>query len=63
MLKSTEHEIYPAKVLKRQQVVAIITFISRINTSYESLKARITYLFKRFSFYEQLKFYAQLSLA
>ena len=37
--------------------------MSRINTSYESLKARNTYLFQYFSFYEQLKFDAQLSLA
>ena len=41
--------------------VGMLTFISKINASYESLKARNTYLFKRFDFYEELKFYAQLS--
>ena len=46
---------------KMSTIVGILTFISRINTSYESLKARNTQLFQRFSFYEQLKFYAQLS--
>ena len=36
-----------------------ITFMSRIDKSYESLKARNTNLFQRLSFYEQLKFDAQ----
>ena len=36
--------------------VGILTFISRINTL-----ARNTFLFQSFSFYEQMKFYAQLS--
>ena len=53
--------IYPAHNVKMSTIVGILTFISRKNTSYESLKARNTYLFQRFSFYEQLKFYAQLS--
>ena len=48
--------------VKMPTIVGIITFISRINTSYESFKARNTYLFQHFSFYEQLKFYAQLSM-
>ena len=47
--------------VKMPTIVGIFTFISRINTPYESLKARTTYPFQRFSFYEQLKFYAQLS--
>ena len=48
--------------VKMPTVVGILTFISMINTSYKSFKARLnTYLFQRFSFYEQLKFYAQLS--
>ena len=47
--------------VKMPTFVGILTFISMINTSYASLKARNTYLFKPFSFYEQLKFYAQLS--
>ena len=46
---------------KMPTIVGILTFISRINTSYESLKARNTYLYQYFSFYEQLKFHAQLS--
>ena len=49
--------------VKMPTIVGILTFISRINTSYESLKARKPRLFQRFSFYEQLKFYAQLSRA
>ena len=49
--------------VKMPTIVGISTFISRIITSYESesLKERNTYLFQRFSFYEQLKFYAQWS--
>ena len=47
--------------VKMPTIVGILTFISRINTSSESLKARNTYIFQRFSFYEQLKFYAQSS--
>ena len=61
MLDSTEHEIYPAINVKIPTIVGILTFISRINTSYEGLKARNTHLFHHFSFNEQLKFYAQLS--
>ena len=48
-------------------IVGIIAFISRINTS-ETFKVKMFFLFllffpKNFSLYEQLKFYAQLSLA
>ena len=39
----------------------ILTFISRINTTSESLKARSFFICLKFSFYEQLKFRAQLS--
>ena len=49
--------------VKMPTIVGILTFISRINTSYESLKTRNTYLFYHFLFYEQLKFHAQLSRA
>ena len=42
-------------------IVGILTFISRINTTSESLKARKISVFQHFSFYDQLKFYAQLS--
>ena len=34
-----------------------------MNAWYEILKAKITYLFQCFNFYEQLKFYVQLSWA
>ena len=42
-------------------VVDILTFISMINTTFESLKARQAFIFQHFSFYEQLKFHAHLS--
>ena len=66
MLNSAEHEIYPAHNVKMPTNVGILTFISRIfvsrmNTPSESLKARKISVFKHFSFYDQLKFYAQLS--
>ena len=38
----------------------ILTFISRINTTSESLNARNINICQRFSFYEQLEFRAQL---
>ena len=47
--------------VKLPKIVGILTFISRINTSSDSLKARKISVFQHFSFYEQLKFYAQLS--
>ena len=50
------------KMLKCQLLLVFQLYISRVNTSYESLKARNTYLFQRFSLYEQLKIYAQLSM-
>ena len=57
---STEPEIYPAYV-KMPTTVGILTFMSIINTAFESLKARKVFVFQYFSFYEQLKFNAQLS--
>ena len=42
------------------KIVCILTFISMINTTCESLKANNLY-FSTFQFYEQLKFHAQLS--
>ena len=42
--------------------VGILTFISMINTILNSLKARDVFIFQHFSFYEQLKFHAQLSM-
>ena len=47
--------ILPINV-KMPTIVGILTFISRINTLYESLKSRNSYIFQSFSFYEQLKF-------
>ena len=42
-------------------LVGIKTFISMINTTSKSLKARNVLVFQHFSFFEQLKFHAQLS--
>ena len=41
--------------------VGILTFISMINKTSESLKARKISFFQHFCYYEQLKFCAQLS--
>ena len=46
--------------VKMPTIVSILTFISMINTS-ERLKARNFFICRYFSFYEQLKFHAQLS--
>ena len=42
-------------------IVGILTLISMINTMFEKLKARIFFICRYFSFYEQLKIHAQLS--
>ena len=42
-------------------IVGILTFIRRINTASEILKARKIFNFLHFNFYEQLKVHAQLS--
>ena len=47
--------------VKMQTIVGILTFISTINTTCERLKARNFFICPYFSFYEQLKFRAQLS--
>ena len=47
--------------VKMPTIVGILTFMSRINSIFESLKARKISVFQHFSFYEQLKLYAQLS--
>ena len=44
-------------------IVGILTFISMINTTSERFKARDFFICLYFSFYEQLKFRAQLSWA
>ena len=47
--------------VKMPTIVGILTFISMINTASERLKATNFFTFRYFSFYEQLKFRAQLS--
>ena len=47
--------------VKMPTIVGILTFVSMINETSESLKARKVFIFQHFSFYEQLKFSAQLS--
>ena len=47
--------------VKMPTIVGILTFISMINTTSERLKARNFFICQYFSFYEQLKFCAQLS--
>ena len=47
--------------VKMPTIVGILTFMGMINTSFGSLKAREVFIFHHFSFYEQLKFHAQLS--
>ena len=47
--------------VKMPTIVGILTFISMINTASEKLKARNFFICLYFSFYEQLKFHAQLS--
>ena len=47
--------------VKMPTIVSILTFISMINTTSERLKARNLFICPYLSFYEQLKFPAQLS--
>ena len=47
--------------VKMPTIVGILTFISMINTTSERLKARNFFICRYSSFYEQLKFRAQLS--
>ena len=49
--------------VKMPTIVGILTFISMINTTSERLKARNFFICLYFSFYERLKFRAQLSWA
>ena len=46
--------------VKMPTIVDILTFISMINTPSERLNARNFFICRCFSFYEQLKFRAQL---
>ena len=47
--------------VKMPTIVGILTFISMANTAYERLKAKNFFICQYFSFYEQLRFHAQLS--
>ena len=47
--------------VKMPTIVGILTLISMINTTSEGLKAKSFFICQYFSFYEQLKFRAQLS--
>ena len=46
--------------VKMPTIVGTLTFMSMINTSLDSLKARKVVNFQHFCFYEQLKFYAHV---
>ena len=48
--------------VRMSTIVGILTFISRINTTSERLKARKSFPFLYFRFYEQLKIRAELSM-
>ena len=43
-------------------VIGILTFMTRINNTSGTLKQEFSLIFKHFSFYEQLKIHAQLSM-
>ena len=61
ILNSAEHKLILLINVKMPTIVGILTFISMINTTSERLKARYFFICRYFSFYEQLKFCAQLS--
>ena len=43
-------------------IVDTLTFISMLNSASERLKAKNVFIFQHFSFYELLKFHAQLEI-
>ena len=49
--------------VKMPTIVGILTFISMVNTTYESLKAIKVFILKHCCWYEHLKLYAQLRWA
>ena len=59
MLNSAEHENPAHKCLNANNcwysIAGILTFISRISTTSECFKARTSYIFRRYSFYEQIQ--------
>ena len=46
----------------KMSIVGILTFMSMINTTSESFKARRVFIFQNFSFYEHMKFPASVEL-
>ena len=61
ILNSAEHEIILLRNVKMPTIVGILTFLSMINTTFARHKAINFFICRYFSFYEQLKFRAQLS--
>ena len=53
--------MYYAHKLENIGIVGILTFMSIINTAFESWKARKFSIFQHFSFCERIKCHAQLS--
>ena len=49
--------------VKMPTIVDILTFISKIKTTSDRLKARTNFIFHHFTFYEQLKFHTRLRLS
>ena len=47
--------------VKVPTIVGILTFINRIDTPYKCIKQENPFIYRYFSFYEQLKFPAQLN--
>ena len=47
--------------IKMPTIVGILTIISMVNTTSESLKASIVFIFPHNSYYKQLKFHIQMS--
>ena len=62
-LNSNKLEIFMFINVKMPTIVDILTFISKIKTTSDRLKARTTFIFHHFTFYEQLKFHTQLRLS
>ena len=63
MLNSTKHKLILLINVKMPTIVGILKFISKINTTYESFKARQILIFQHFSYYKHVKFYAQFGWA
>ena len=62
MLNLNEDEFIMLINVKVPTIVGILTFISMINATSDSLKARRAFIFQHFSFYdhEQLEYHAEL---